>query len=175
MIPAALLGAGLHDLLRRFDRLHHLGAFGDRVRDGLLDVDVLAGGDRVERDRLVPVIGRADHDRVDLAVVQDAAIVGDLQRGGAGDLGGLEQARLVDVADGHHLVAGQLLQMRHQAARSAAGADDADADPIVRALSSGARHPRAERKSGRCDEEGSAVADHLGLLLMVSSQMRADS
>ena len=158
---SCLPSAGLHDLLRRFDRLHELGAFGDRVRNGLLDVHVLSGGDRIERDRLVPVIRRADDDGVDLPVVQDTAIVGDLQRGGTGDLGGLEQARLVDVTDGRHLVAGQLLQMRHEAARSAAGPDDADADSIVRSLNSGARHPRAERKSGRCDDEGSAVADHL--------------
>ena len=50
MIPASLLRAGLHDLLRRFDDAHHLGAFRDRVRDGLLDVDVLARRDGVERD-----------------------------------------------------------------------------------------------------------------------------
>ena len=148
VIPAALLRAGLHDLLRRFDGLDHLRAFGDGVRDRLLDVDVLAGGDGVERDGLVPVIGRADHHRVDLAIVEDAAVVGHLRGRGPGDLGGLQQARLVDVADRHHLVAGQLLQQAHQAAGAAAGADHADADPIVRALRAG-RAPSARRARAR--------------------------
>ena len=80
VIPASLLRPGLHDLLRRLDRLHHLGAFLDGVRDRLLDVDVLAGGDGLEGDGLVPVIRRADHDGIDSAIVQDAAVVADLDR-----------------------------------------------------------------------------------------------
>ena len=99
VLPAALLRAGLDDLLRRLDGLHHLGAFFDRVRDRLLDVDVLAGGDRVERHLLVPVIRRADEHRVDLAVVEDAPVLGRLERGRTGDLGGLQEPRLEDVAD----------------------------------------------------------------------------
>ena len=142
--------------------LHHLRAFGDGVRDRLLDVDVLAGRHGVERDGLVPVIGRADHHGVDPAIVEDAAVVGDLRGGGSGDLGGLEQARLVDVADGDHLVAGQPLQLVHQPARPAARADHADADAVVRALGGcGRRHAgRRARARRRRSEERAAVADH---------------
>ena len=160
VVPAALLRAGLHDLLRRFDGLDHLRAFGDGVRDRLLDVDVLAGRHGVERHGLVPVVGRADHDRVDRAIVEDAAVVGDLGGSGAGDLGGLEHARLIDVADRHQLVAGQPLQMVHQAAGAAAGADHADADPVVRALSRRRRHAGPEREPGGSGKERAAVADH---------------
>ena len=123
-------------------------AFRDGVRDRLLDVDVLAGGHGVERDGLVPVIGRADHDGVDL---RDRPGSGGSRwsspRPSAGDLGGLQQARLVDVADGDDLVAGQPLQAGHQPAGAAARADDADADPVVRALTAapGRRATRGRR------------------------------
>ena len=107
----------------------------------------------------MPVIGRADHHRVDLAIVEDAAIVGDLRGRGTGDLGGLEQARLVDVADRDHLVAGQPLQLGHQAAGAAARADHADPDAIVRALR-GCGRAGPEREPGSGHEERAAVADH---------------
>ena len=166
VIPAALLRAGLDDLLRGFDDPDHLGAFGDRVRDRLLDVDVLAGGDGVERHRLVPVIGRADHDRVDLAVVEDPAVVGHLRGRGPGDLGGLKQPRLVDVADGDHLVAGELLEQRHQPAGAAAGADHADADSVVRALGSETSATGGEHEPrGGGAQERAAGALHVGILL----------
>ena len=131
MVPAALLGAGLHDLFRRFDDPDHLRAFGDAVGDRLLDVDVLARRDGVERHRLVPVIGGADDDRVDLPIVEDLAVVDNLHRSGPGDLRRLQQSRLVDVAHRDHLVAGQLLEEVHQAAGAAARADDSDADSVV--------------------------------------------
>ena len=52
---------------RRFD---HPAAFPDRVRCGLLDVDVLAGLQRPDGGERVPVVRRRDHDGVDVLVVE---------------------------------------------------------------------------------------------------------
>ena len=76
VIPASLLCSCLYDLLRRFDGLDQLDTLGNRVRHRLFDVDVLSGCDRVERDRLVPMIGRADQDGVDFAIVENPAVIG---------------------------------------------------------------------------------------------------
>ena len=51
-------------------------ALGDRQRGRLLQVDVLAGLDRGDRDERVPVVGRADDDGVDVAVGEQLAVVG---------------------------------------------------------------------------------------------------
>ena len=48
----------------------------DRVGHRLLDVDVLAGGERVERHLPVPVVRRGDEHRVDALVVEQAPVVG---------------------------------------------------------------------------------------------------
>ena len=96
-----------------------------------------------------------------LAVVEDAAVVGDLlHRRRADDLGGLQQPRLVDVADRDHLVAGQPLQQRHQPAGAAAGADDADADSVVRALGAGGGETGAQRQTGSGSQERTACDRH---------------
>jgi hypothetical protein len=64
--PASLLHAGLHHALRFGDRLQQRFAFLDAMRDRLLDVHVLARAHRVDGHGDVPVIGRADHHRVDI-------------------------------------------------------------------------------------------------------------
>ena len=125
--------------------LHHLGALLDRVRDRFLDVDVLPRGDGVERHLLVPVIGRPDQHRVDLAAVEDAAVLGRLERGRAGDFRGLEEPRLEDVAERDDFDAGDGLELVHQAAGAAARADDRDTDAVVGALD-GAAAIRGSRR-----------------------------
>ena len=166
MVPASLLRASLDDLLRGFDDPHHFHAFGERVGNRLLDVDVLAGSDRVERHGLVPVIGCADNDRVDGAVIQDPAIVRHLRGRGSRDLGGLKHPRLVDVAHGNHFIPGELVEQRHQPACAAAGADHANADSVARALgretsdTGGEHEPR-----GGGAQERAAGALHVGILL----------
>ena len=72
---AAAVEAHAHDLLRRLLRVHHRAALGDRGGERLLAVDVLAGLDRVDRHDRVPVVGRRDVDRVDVRVLEEAAVV----------------------------------------------------------------------------------------------------
>ena len=53
--------------------LDHRPALGDRHREWLLDIYVLAclaGGDHLDR---VPVVGRGDHDSVDILAIEDRA------------------------------------------------------------------------------------------------------
>ena len=51
-------------------------AFADVVGARLLDVDVLAGVQRQQRDRRVPMVGRGDRHGVDGRIVKNAAEVG---------------------------------------------------------------------------------------------------
>ena len=161
VLPAALLRARLNDLLGRLDDAHHLGAFFDRVRDRLLDIDVLARLNGVERHHLVPVIRRADQDGVDLAVVEDAPVLGRLERGRAGNLRGLEESRLEHVTDRDDFDAGDRLELAHQPARPAAGADDRDADAGVGALNGRGGRRGAQREAGSRGEEHAPRAVHV--------------
>ena len=57
--PAALLHAALQNLLAGADGFREHGAFFKRVRDGLFEIDVFAGGDGVDGHADVPVVGRS--------------------------------------------------------------------------------------------------------------------
>ena len=72
---ARAVGA-LHDALVLAGRLDHLPAFEDVVGSRFLDVYVLAGLAGPDRHQRVPVIGRGDHDGVDVLAVQELAHVG---------------------------------------------------------------------------------------------------
>ncbi len=54
---------------------HHGLAFGDRIADRLLAIDILAGRTGVGHDQAVPVVGRGYDDGVDILVVKQLAIV----------------------------------------------------------------------------------------------------
>ena len=110
-------------------------AFPDVVRDGLFDVNVLAGLHRPDRGQRVPVVGGGDRDRVDLFVFEDAAHVGVDLRPLAGLLknhgGGLFRAPAIDIDKRGDLDIGHgknLFDMRRPARSDA---DDGDAYAIV--------------------------------------------
>ena len=92
VIPAALLRADLHHEVRVpvVGVEHHVDAR-DVVRNRLLDVDVLAGGQCVHRDLGVREVGRADEHRVDVVAVEHTTIVADdLDLLGERSIGALE-------------------------------------------------------------------------------------
>ena len=72
---AAPLRADLHDAVVPPGRLDHAPAFDEVVRDRLLDVDVLARLAGPDGRQGVPVVGRGDHQGVDIAILQDTAHV----------------------------------------------------------------------------------------------------
>ena len=96
MILLVLPGRGDHRL-----------ALGDVVADRLLDVDVLAGQNGVDRGQGMPVVGRGDDDRVEVLAVEHRPIVA----GGLGrialllldPLGRFAGMTVVDVGDGDEL------------------------------------------------------------------------
>src|SRR5262245_16460260 len=57
------------------DNVDEAAAFADVSRDWLLERDVLAGVEGRERHRHVPMVGRRDHHRVDVASRQELAEV----------------------------------------------------------------------------------------------------
>ena len=129
-------------------RLDHRPALDDRHRQRLLDVDVLArvaGGDHLDG---VPVVGRGDHDGVDILAIEDRAEILD-----AGDVpfdlrhlgDAIAQAgeprvepivspvevRLVDVAERHDLGIRMRQEALQELAAAIAHADEAQPDPFV--------------------------------------------
>ena len=74
-VVAASVEAHGHDLARVLLRVHHRAALGDRRREGLLAVDVLAGLDRVDRHDRVPVVGRGDADGVHVWIREQRLVV----------------------------------------------------------------------------------------------------
>jgi hypothetical protein len=152
VVPAALMGADLDDLLAFLVGIEHRVDACDGVRRGLLDVNVLAGGDGVHHLLAVPMIRRRDQDRVDVLALEDAAVVADdiELEGLAGRRHPLIEPLLVDF--GHRDELAVLLpaeRIEHTPA-AVPGADDRHAHAIV-----GALDPRSEERPGGRDREGS--------------------
>src|SRR5207244_6980535 len=82
---------------------HHALALVDGEGQGLLAVHVLAGAHGGDGDEGVPVVGRADGDRVDVAVLQQLAEVLDSAAVAADEAGGVVAVVPVHVADGDEL------------------------------------------------------------------------
>ena len=110
------------------------GAFFESVGDGLLEVDIFAGG--VNRHADVPVVGRCDDDGVDISGEHLVII----------DVGGGEAARAhlhcvatraVDVADGDELDGAEFFSGIEQGVHTATGTDDSDAKRVVGAEDAG--------------------------------------
>ncbi len=82
----------------------------DRVRHRLLDVNMLAGPQRGQRDRRVHVVGRRDHHRVHaLQLVEQDPVIDEPLGPGVG-VERLARLDRVDVAEGDNVLAGQLLE-----------------------------------------------------------------
>ena len=108
---AAPLRADLHDAIVLAGGLDHAAALDEIVRDGLLDVDMLAGLTGPDGGQGVPVVRRGDADGVDVAVLEDAAeVFDDLRRpllSRVDDLQGVVGGVFIRIADGGDLDAFQ--------------------------------------------------------------------
>src|SRR5215475_12029704 len=133
MRPASLLGAGLNHATARFDGADQVISLFERMGDGLLDVKVLAGRDRVGDHFRVPVVGSANDYGVDALVVEDRAIVAHLLHVFKIGFGRRAlQMRLINVADGDEFSVGLILMNLNEPAATPADADRAKADAVVR-------------------------------------------
>ena len=140
--------ANLDDPIVLAGRLDHRPAFDDRHRERLLDIDILArlaGGDHLDR---VPVVGRCDHDGVDILAIEDRPEVLD-PRDVALELGHLGDAlaqtgksriepivvaveiRLINVAEGDDLGIRVGQKALQELAAAIAHADEAQPDLVV--------------------------------------------
>ena len=166
VIPAPLLRADLHDEIRILvvGVEHHVDAR-DVVRNRLLDVDVLAGGERVGRDPGVREVGRADEHRVDVVAVEHTAIVADdVERLGERAIGALEALLLVlrDLASHRELHVVVARERVEHAAGAAAHADDGHPHAVVGALP-------GEQGLGGCHcQRGRAVLQELSSMHRLS-------
>ena len=104
--------AHLADALVFERRIGHHPAFGHAIAQRLLDEDVLARLERPHRRNRVPVIGRDDDDRIDLAIFEHAAEVAEGFRLVPADLLDLGDRAIeviaIDVADGRDAGVGVL-------------------------------------------------------------------
>jgi hypothetical protein len=75
VVLGALLAAGLQDAAGLPGYPHQLLALVDRQGQRLLQVHVLAASHRLDGDEGVPVVGGGDGDGLDVAVLQQAAVV----------------------------------------------------------------------------------------------------
>ena len=146
--------------LLSIDGAHHLLAFFNRVHDGLLHVGVLAGMHRINEHLLMPVVGAADDDRIDILAVEQLVVIEVGFGIRAGNLQCLVASRSVNVADGHQINRGIILEELHQVLAAPTGAHGADTDLVIRA-----QHARRRQTA----EHGRRGARHGCLLQEISS------
>ena len=169
VVPAALLRADLDDLLALLVGLEHRVDARNRVRRRLLDVDVLAGGDRIHGLLRVPVIRRPDQHGIDVLAVEDAAVVADdveLERL-ARRVHPRIQLRLVHLARRNPLHARLARERVEDAAGAIAAADHRHANPVVGALDAEDRPRRRNRQGGGRSLQELAPAFHRCISLSV--------
>ena len=156
---AHVLAAHLHDLaalLRGGDRRPRLSS--QRVGHRLLDVDVLAGRERVLGHLQVPVVRSRDHHGVDVGAGEQLLVVaGHRQRGRERFLGAVEVA-LVAVGGGLQLDARDAGGGLHQQRAADADADEPEPHGLERhrrrVVDLAARETRGRRARRGRDEAG---------------------
>ena len=160
--PASLLGAGLHHPLRVAHRRDQRLSLVDGVSDRLFTVGIFARLERIEKQRHVPVDGRANHDGVYIFPVENLAVVGVVARLGRVFGSGLQTTRFVDVADGHDLVRFDLVEQAQQELAAFSGPDCADPDPVVGAENPAVRNGRDECRTHKLPAAGDVGQMHSG-------------
>lgn len=126
----ALLGAALDNAVVLAGGVDHLAALPDRVADGLLDVDVLAGLAAEDGHGGVPVVGRRRGDRVDVVHLENFPVVLDDAEAGI-LLFGVARLAGVGVADRDDFYAGNGEHRLQVEPAAAAEADDRDANFFI--------------------------------------------
>jgi hypothetical protein len=132
VLPTALLQSDLHHALGIVHGGNQRSGLFHRMGDGLFAVDVFAGAHRGDGDGHMPVVGRADHDGVDVFAIEDLAVVEVVACVGRTVLGfGFQAARFIDVAARDDFVLFGEFQLAQQILPATAGADGADAYAVV--------------------------------------------
>ncbi len=133
----AVLRAALGDAVVLPDRVDHLSAFPDVMRERLLDVNLFARLASPDGAQPVPVVLRCVADYVDVLSVEKVTHIDVLFDTvlvlGFNGLGRVAHAVPVRVTDCHHGDVFEILETRHMCPRATtAQADHPDADRLVR-------------------------------------------
>ena len=125
------LAAELKNLPGGARGLDNAGAVSVSVDHGLLAVNILAGIHGVDGDLLMPVIGRADDDGVDVGASKNFLVVAGSEDVVAPEFLAVLQASVVTVGGGDEFHAGDLNGDPRVSLPLAAGANEGDLDVIV--------------------------------------------
>ena len=152
MFGGTLLHADLADAVVFTGGFDDKRPFVDGAGERLFDVDVAAGVEGVDRDVLMPVVGRGNEDGIEVFGVEQAAVVGE-GRGFGRVLFGTVEFGAIHVAEGLDADGLVALELSHVAAAAIAEPDDAEVHGIVRAEHAGIRGG-SKRQGGRRGSAG---------------------
>ena len=105
-------------------------AFADRMDHRLFAVHALAGPERRNRDRLVPVVGRSHDHGVDVVARKHLVVVACGEESRAVTLTGGVQTAVEDITRGHEFDPRDAERRRYIRHSHPAGADDREADAV---------------------------------------------
>ena len=167
MFAGALLRAARHHAIVLGGGLHHLAALVNRVRDGLLHVNVLARLARHDHGDAVPVFRRGHDDGVNILAVQDTAKIAVTHRLAGRRPGGIErlgERQCVNIRGGNGIHPVRSYHGAEIEAALPAGADQADADAVIGAHHVANGRPRGKSQAGNTQRRGlvEIPARHLG-------------
>ena len=128
---AHALASDLDDPVGRVCSLDHLRPVGIQMDHRLLAINILAGFHCVHGDLLVPMVGRADDDGVDVFALQNLAVVAGGKDVIAPEFLAVLEAAVVAIRHGNELHAGNLQRNLGISLALTAGADQRDLNMIV--------------------------------------------
>ena len=136
MRSAALLQTDLHNPLSPVDRLNQGGIFGQRMRCGALQIDVLTRLAREGRHRGMPVVWSRNHDSIDGGVVEQVPEVSNCRRGLLPGINDFPDRRselaFVHIAQRPDFDTADLSQFVGNQASLISDSDDSDSKPLIR-------------------------------------------
>ena len=150
---AALLSPHLNDPLVFVLSPNYGVALAEFMRQGLLHVHILAAVASVHRHGHVPVIRRADQNRIDVAACQEFVVVPRHEGTATGDLLCLLDRFVPNVANRCDPRAGHFCQIGHQSPTPTTGADAPDVQGFIGRIREGG----GRASSGGADQEVAAV------------------
>ena len=140
MPAGSLLRADLHDRFVPPRDLDHPAALAHEQRQRLFHIHIFPRRAREHRHQRVPVVGRRNHDRLHVSVVEQPAEVGESPTPTADQFPPLVPSSAVRVADGHACNVRLSLKIEHMTLADQPEPDEPNTDPFVRTEHTAIRH-----------------------------------
>ena len=126
-----LLHPNLHNAFVFFLSVESVLPFREIVGQRLFDIHILAGGAGVHRHGNMPVIGRADQDRVDVLALENFHVIFGGEGAWIGQLASLFEVLVVNVTNGGDANIGDFLERLHESTAAASRAKTADIQRLI--------------------------------------------